>query len=173
MIYRAVMKNDAEAIDRVVALPGMDINIRGPEGQTPLFFAVMKGKTKAVKQLLKHGADAYMVQEQGFGPLDAAGFAGRPASAKLLLAHGLDPRQTRQDGFNPFHRAIWGNSAAHTETVKVFLEAGLSPNEMARAAKYGAQTEEVDVAPIDMVDTNEATRELLQEWVLQKRSSGL
>ena len=168
LMFQAVMSNDPEVIDRTLGMPDADIDIPGPEGQTPLFFAVMKGKIKAVKRLLLRGANARMLQDQGFGPLDAAGFMGRHKIAKVLLAHGLDPNEMRQDGFNSLHRAIWGNTQAHTETVKVLLEAGVSPSRYAKAAKYGAQTQEMLVRPIDMVEHNSETLALLKQWVAQE-----
>ena len=84
----------------------------------------------------------------------------------------MDPQVTRQDGFNVLHRAIWGNTPAHTETVRVFLEAGVSPTAPAAAAKFGAQTQEVLVAPLQMVENNDATRRLLQDWIVRDFDAG-
>ena len=81
MMYSAVLSNDAARIDGALALDGADIDIRGYEGQTPLFFAVMKGKVKAVQHLLRRGADTSVLQDQDFGVLDAAAFTGRATSA--------------------------------------------------------------------------------------------
>lgn len=165
LMYRAVMDNDPAQIDAQLANPDADIDVRGPEGQTPLFFGVMKGKVEAVKHLIRRGADPHLLQDQGFGPLDAAGFAGRAKIAKYFITLGLDPHKTRVDGFNAMHRAIWGNTPAHTATVKVFLEAGVPATAPVMAAKFGAQTKEVWVTPLQMIENNDATKALLEEWI--------
>ena len=77
---------------------------------------------------------------------------------------GHDYDRVGLDGFNAFHRAIWGNTPGHTDTVRVFLEAGAPPNKPTLAAKYGAQTQEAWVHPLQMIERNDATRELLEAW---------
>lgn len=55
-----------------------------------------------------------------------------------------------RDGFTPLHRACWGGEPRHTDTVRVLLEAGVSPFELSADGKR----------PIDMTRRRE-TRELL------------
>jgi hypothetical protein len=42
------------------------------------------------------------------------------------MDHGLSPTDMHKDGFNPLHRACFGSEPRHTETVKVFMEAGVN-----------------------------------------------
>ena len=54
-----------------------------------------------------------------------AGFQGRAEIAKLLLDHGIPPLDVHSDGYIPMHRACWGQEDRHTDTVRVFLKAGV------------------------------------------------
>merc|ERR1719231_88848 len=108
---------------------GAGLNVQGPGGQSPLMHAVLGGKTKAVKFLLKRGADAAVAEKDGYTPMHGAGFQGRAEIAKMLIDHGLDPFDRHRDGYTPIHRACWGAEARHTDTVRVLLEAGVEPNE--------------------------------------------
>ena len=105
-----------------------DINAIGPGGQTPLVMATLMGKTEFVKALLTHGADTSIGEQDGYTPLHAAAFQGRAEVAQLLVDHGLDPLEYHPDGFAPMHRACWGADERHTQTVQVFLDAGVDPN---------------------------------------------
>ena len=37
----------------------------------------------------------------------------------MLIAHGLSVSDRHADGFTPLHRACWGKTPAHTETVRL------------------------------------------------------
>ena len=99
---------------------GIDINIKGPQGYTPLFQAVFSHRVNAVKLLLKHGADATKRNDRGFNPLDAAAFSGCDHCTHLLLKHGVNPHLKHPDGYNALHRAIWGDARA---TALEFVDA--------------------------------------------------
>lgn len=51
------------------------------------------------------------------------------------------------------HRACWGGDQRHTDTVRVFLQAGVSPFEKTAEGKN----------PVDIVIRNPATEKLLRE----------
>lgn len=84
---------------------------------------------------IKRGANVRLVNAQGYDALDAAAFGGCAVCAHKLIRAGLDPNIARGDGFNALHRALWGDGKSHTETVKVLLEAGVSPSKMAKTPK--------------------------------------
>jgi ankyrin repeat protein len=48
-----------------------------------------------------------------------------------LLKHGLNPSDVHKDGFTPLHRACWGAEERHTDFVRVLLDNGVLPDEMA------------------------------------------
>ena len=52
-IFEQVRKDSMDGIKKAIAENEEVINTRGPGGQTPLMHAVLQGKTKAVKYLLK------------------------------------------------------------------------------------------------------------------------
>ena len=84
--------------------------------------------------------------------MHGAGFQGRAIIAERLIAHGLDPSDMNKDGFTPIHRAAWGNEKRHTDTVRVFLKAGVSASEKSRDGKTA-----------DMMTMNKGTKKLLKK----------
>jgi ankyrin repeat protein len=153
-IFDGVAADDEQMIRSIVAKdPTMLEAVAGGE-QTPLIRAVLSGKLTAVKTLLDLGADTSAVEKDGYNVLHAAGFQGRAEILKVLLEEqrGLDPMVMHQDGYYPMHRACWGREARHTDTVRVFLEHGVSPTLESSKGKICA----------DMT-TNEETKKLLLE----------
>ena len=66
------------------------------------------------------------------------------------------------DGFTPIHRACWGDTPMHTVAVKVFLEAGVDPEE--RPIKDGKQ------GPLCVeMSNNDATKRMLKTWMEKKK----
>ena len=102
---RQITTNKPEEINAALD-SGVDINIRGPSGYTPLFESVLKHRVHSVELLMKRGADIRLRNEQGFDALDAAAFGGCAMCAAKLMKAGLDPRTVRHDGFNVLHRAM-------------------------------------------------------------------
>ena len=154
-MFDAVMTDDPSQVNDVLK-SGVDINIRGPQGYTPLFQAVLSHQLNVAHFLLEHGADATRRNNGGFNPLDAAAFGGCASCVRMLLKHGVDPTLVGRDGFNALHRAIWGDEESHTEIVEMLLEAGLSPTKMAEKPGEGM------VEPINMINENERTEKLLK-----------
>ncbi|KAJ1416343.1 hypothetical protein B484DRAFT_156085 [Ochromonadaceae sp. CCMP2298] len=111
------------------------------------------GHTEAVGSLLRAGADTSIGEENHYTPLHGAGFQGRAPALKLLLAHGLNPLDMHQDGFLPLHRACWGMEKKHTDTVRVFLKAGVDPKSPALNGKNCAQ-----------MSKNQGTLDLLRSY---------
>ncbi len=171
-MFDAISSNQPDAVNAAIAaLPQGAINIRGPSGYTPLFESVLKHHVHSVALLLERGANARLINNDGFDALDAAAFGGCAMCAHALIKAGLDPNTVRHDGFNALHRAIWGDTPQHTETVKVILEAGVSPSKIANSIGTRPGQTSGPVHPINMVNENEATKALLEEWI-RKESEG-
>lgn len=151
-IFKAI---GADSRDEVLELSKNKekLNAKGPGGQTPLMFSILRGKAWAVDLLLKAGADVTIGEKDGYSPMHGAGFQGRADIAKVLLDHGLSPNEKHQDGFFPLHRACWGSERRHTDTVRVFLEAGVDPLSTSKDGK----------TCLDMTN-NEATKSLIRTW---------
>lgn len=157
-MFDAIMTDDADQINQALNY-GIDINIPGPQGYTPLFQAVFSHRINAVKLLLARGADAAKRNFKGFNPLDAAAFSGCAECAHMLLKHGVNPHLVHPDGYNALHRAIWGDEPEHTEVVRMLLEAGVSPSKPASVPDKGY------LEPLNMVGENEATKSLLENYI--------
>lgn len=48
--------------------------------------------------------------------------------AKAALSFGLPPNDLHKDGFAPIHRATWGGTKGHAETVRALVEGGADVN---------------------------------------------
>ena len=123
-IFSAVANDDASEIRKLLAEHPSMLNSKGPGGQTPLMNAVLSGKVISVEALLSHKADVTIPEKDGYVPIHGAGFQGRAEIAQLLIDNGVSVLSPHSDGYLPFHRACWGTEERHTETVRVFLEAG-------------------------------------------------
>eukprot|EP00966_Prymnesium_polylepis_P096297 2231232-Prymnesium_polylepis.2 len=129
-IFQAVEQDSMAAIKKALEADAGALNRPGPGGQSPLMNAVLSGKPKAVKYLLKRKADPTVAEKDGYTPMHGAGFQGRADIARLLIDHGLDPFDVHQDGHAPMMRACWGQEPRHTATVKVFMDAGATRSAM-------------------------------------------
>ena len=70
-VFGLVSTNDGEALRSFLEFfeskpDAIDLNIQGKGGQTPLMFAVLRGKEQAVKVLLKAGVDTTIGEQDGY-----------------------------------------------------------------------------------------------------------
>ena len=65
-IFEQVQKDSMAGIKQALKENPKIINSRGPGEQTPLMHAVLQGKVKAVKYLLKKGADVTIGEKDGY-----------------------------------------------------------------------------------------------------------
>jgi hypothetical protein len=68
--------------------------------------------------LLANKADWKIGEEDGYTCLHGAGFQGRAGVARAAISFGLPPDDLHQDGYRPLHRAAWGNSKGHADTMR-------------------------------------------------------
>lgn len=80
------------------SLPGAAPNLRGPDGSTPLMWAVYRQSVAEVKRLLKAGAKVDAVNDYGASPMQMAATLGNTDILKLLLDAGADPDSPNPDG---------------------------------------------------------------------------
>ncbi|HOY66417.1 MAG TPA: ankyrin repeat domain-containing protein [Candidatus Ozemobacteraceae bacterium] len=77
---------------------------RETEGMTPLHLAVIYHANRAVKELLRLGADANALTPRKESPLYWAAKSWNADAVTMLAASGADPRaQTQIGGFSPLH----------------------------------------------------------------------
>lgn len=168
--YEAVEDEDVEGVETALKR-GADIDVlipaNGGDMQTALMYSSLLGFEEVVDVLLQHGADFNrgLVQAE-FTPLHGAAFQGHPGVVKLLLEAGADPLHRHKDGFIPMHRACWGTTPKHTESVLRFLEHGVDVLTDAVDPNESPQFDEQDgrMTPLNMSGTNPMTYGLLEEW---------
>ena len=149
----ACKNDDVEKVKLILEENSDYLNRRGGGGQTPLMASVLSGSIAVVEYLLSvPEVDVTIGENDGYTPMHGAGFQGRAIIAERLIAHGLDPSDMHKDGFTPIHRAAWGNEKRHTDTVRVFLKAGVSASEKSRDGKTA-----------DMMTMNKGTKKLLKK----------
>jgi ankyrin repeat protein len=98
-----------------------DANLPGPNGLTPLFFAVHNGKTEVMGHLLQQGADPNYQNPGGFSPLHDAAKTQDVAVARMLLKSGADIAIRDKNGLTPLHAAA---ESGNTAMVDFFLKRG-------------------------------------------------
>lgn len=112
---------------------GAEINKEDREGLSPLSWACLRGKIKAVQSLLERGANINHTDKTGRTPLDLAAFQGNPGVVQLLLDSGAIIEHVDINGMRPLDRAI---GCRNIQVVQCFLKKGakLGPATWAMAA---------------------------------------
>ena len=139
---------------------GANINVQDKRtGQTCLMAATLQGKSQIVKYLLQQeGIDVTIPEKDGYTPPHGAGYQGRRDVMRILKEVGgmdvINPVE-HPDGFSPLHRACWGPSMRHTETVAYLLEIGEDVNRKGTGDKKKTCWE---------MTKNQHTKALLEKW---------
>ena len=108
---------------------GADVNIRGLDGQTPLYAACDSSYGKPERAelaavLIARGANVNADSASGQTPLHRAA-SGSPRCVRLLLAAGARAEAADGLGRTPLESAASNNNV---ETAKLLLDAGADPN---------------------------------------------
>lgn len=114
------------AVGDADGLRGADLDVRAPDGFTPLHYAAFFGGPAAVRVLLEAGAPADADAENAMRvrPLHSAAARGDRESVRLLLDAGADPDPRQNGGYTPLHAAAHSDDA---ELVQLLLERGADP----------------------------------------------
>ncbi|HVR75362.1 MAG TPA: ankyrin repeat domain-containing protein [Planctomycetota bacterium] len=118
-LFQAIRRGD-NALLAGLLRQGTPVEVRGPDGTTPLLLAALRGDAGSVRLLLEHGADPRAVNSAGATALLWG--AGDLEKVRLLLARGADPHACSALGNTALLAA-----AAHPEgleAVKLLLERG-------------------------------------------------
>ncbi len=100
-------------------------NQPGPDGKTPLHFAVTNSHGEVVRTLLSAGASVNIAARDGASPLHAAARIGSQTIGKKLLRENAGVDALDEDGNTPLHFAA---AEGNDEFVKLLLEAGAAPD---------------------------------------------
>ena len=160
-IFAAAEVGDLEALAKLLAAEGADVNATNKSGYTALHLAVRKGQKDAVALLLEKGANVN-AQRRGWTPLDFAGknediaallrskggltrlelrveqdilYAAAKGYADAIVRHienGGDVNKTNRRGYSALHFAA---NSGYVEVVRVLVANKVEVN--AAANKYG------------------------------------
>jgi len=105
---------------------GAEIDLKDKNGATPLFFAVMEGKTELAKVLIDAGANINTTDNFGAGLLAVALAKGHWEMAEFLAIHNINPNFKSQNGNTAAHMAFM--VPCPVETMRFLIEKGLDIN---------------------------------------------
>jgi ankyrin repeat protein len=86
-VVKAHDNDSLEILDILLEKADPDISLKQDDNMTILMFAAKEGKTKLVRKLLEHGANARATDNSGLTALQSASKSGKEESVKMLLAH--------------------------------------------------------------------------------------
>jgi len=94
----ATVRAAAGSVPGDPAVPGAAPNVRGPDGTTPLMWAVYRQNAAEVKRLLKAGAEVSASNLYGATPMQMAAATGNAQILKLLLDAGANADSPNAEG---------------------------------------------------------------------------
>lgn len=110
------------------------VDAKDESGNPHIYYAMKKDNAEIVKLLIKSGADVNYKNENGMPLIVITGFYDSPKTMKLLIKYVPDVNIKSDGGWTALHSAA---SNGHTDTCKILLSAGLSPEERPGKSKKG------------------------------------
>lgn len=123
-LVEAARAGDRKAVMALLAKRPADAAKPGPDGTTPLHWAVRADDVAMVDALIKAGADAKAANRYGATPLFVACQNGNAAIIERLLKAGADANSTNADGETALMTAA---RTGKVDAVKVLLANGADP----------------------------------------------
>lgn len=101
--------------------PYIDVNFKGKQSCTALYFAALNNNEKCMKLLLENGADSNAKDINGLTVLHMATRHNNENSVKVLLEYGADINLQHENGFTALH---WATSSfnADENIVKLLMD---------------------------------------------------
>jgi len=97
---QSVELKDVETV-KLFLKAGMDPNVKGENGRTPLHAAANFDYREIAEMLIAHGADVNATNKRGTTPVLLASFGGYKEMMELLLSKGADVNKKADDGTSP------------------------------------------------------------------------
>ncbi len=127
-LWTAAAEGDTKTMKQLIK-DGHDVNALDPNlGSTALTFAVLQNQPKAVRLLIKNGADATAGAMDGNTALHAAVFLGYDKIVKELFRAGADPLKANNQGQVP--SAVAGTDWATTQAIASMLQVTVNEEEV-------------------------------------------
>jgi ankyrin repeat protein len=111
-----------------------DVNRRGPDGSTPLQWAVFNGDVNEAKRLLRAGANVTLANYYGATPMTLAAEVGNTDMLKVLLEAGANADSPNPEGQTALLAVA---RTGNVEAAKLLLEHGATVD---AKEKWGGQT---------------------------------
>ena len=89
-LLRECTSNRMVHVTRLLAVDGVDVNVRDPEGRTPLHVAAEHGVATVVEALVEAGGDVELRAADGSPQVLAAAIHGHSDALSALLMGGAD-----------------------------------------------------------------------------------
>ena len=124
-LHVALRYSALKVAEYLVQRPTVEVDLRNPQGETPLMLALLKGHTALARALAAREAD---INKTGWAPLHyAATYAGKEATEQVqwLLDQSAYIDAESPNGTTPLMMAAHYGS---TEVVQLLLEAGADAN---------------------------------------------
>jgi hypothetical protein len=118
-----------EILLSLLSIPGVDINKRSMDGNTPLIVAVANKNRILSVSYIRKGADVNMRNTRGSTPLHWAASQGLVGTLKLLLDVGAekDALTLETDPWEPLATPLhWACKAGQSDTAVALLDAGVN-----------------------------------------------
>ncbi|MCE2570912.1 ankyrin repeat domain-containing protein [Motilimonas eburnea] len=127
-LSRAAMRGDVKLINKMLA-SGVDVNVRGKGGETPLLWSLTALNKKGYQALLEAGADPNIqLTEYGESVMSVSSVVNDSDFLRLALAYGGDPNLRHGKNniqITPIFDAV---VATRLENVKILMAAGANLN---------------------------------------------
>lgn len=130
---RLIQSRDLEGLRALlIANPGTDLDMHGPDLDTPLHVACWRGEVECAKILLSNGASASVMNRDGFRPIDCLIHSIQlmddsdttGALIRLLAAHGASIDEAGLRNPRPFLAAC---QAVNLAAARTLVELGADP----------------------------------------------
>ena len=118
--FRTIHVGDRHVIELFLKA-GMDVNVRGEKGYTPLMWASASHDTEIVVFFIEKGADVHAENDDGYTALMFAASNGNTPMVELLIEKGADINAQNQKGETALMLASLNDKI---EVVQTLLEQG-------------------------------------------------
>ena len=134
------------AVSAGARIDDASVGFAGADQQPPLVAAALRGHAMLVRSLLDWGADPLATEKDGYNVWHAAAFQGRVEVLRVLIERDVQTATAcTRTVCPPLHRACWGRTPRHAQSVEALIETG--GRDCNEAAADGRTPLEIDSEP--------------------------